>query len=103
MSRRGWPRCELFDPAVSGFQNEQWYAKIPNIQEVERELGCQETGIRLRRNTRTSTDEGTRRGKIEAGKWVNCESDVDVRAGGGGGNGPGWGRRVDVGMEPLPR
>jgi hypothetical protein len=32
------------NPSVTGFQNADAYSKIPNIQEVERELGCRETG-----------------------------------------------------------
>lgn len=35
----------FFDPAVSGFQNAAAYGKIPNIAEVERELGCSENGF----------------------------------------------------------
>ena len=34
----------FFDPATTGFQNEQAYEKIPNIAEVERELGSEQTG-----------------------------------------------------------
>jgi hypothetical protein len=33
------------NPAVTGFQNAESYTKISNIQEVERELGCTETGF----------------------------------------------------------
>jgi hypothetical protein len=33
------------NPAVTGFQNAESYTKIPNIEEVERELGCKETGF----------------------------------------------------------
>jgi LPS sulfotransferase NodH len=35
----------LFDPAYTGFQNAASYRKIPNIAEVERELGSVETGF----------------------------------------------------------
>jgi hypothetical protein len=33
------------NPSVTGFQNAEAYTKIPNIQEVEQELGCRETGF----------------------------------------------------------
>jgi hypothetical protein len=33
------------NPEVTGFQNAESYTKIANIQEVERELGCRETGF----------------------------------------------------------
>lgn len=35
----------MVNPAVTGFQNAEAYHKIPNIQEVERELGGAETGF----------------------------------------------------------
>jgi hypothetical protein len=34
----------ILNPAVTGFQNAAAYTKIPNIHEVERELGADETG-----------------------------------------------------------
>jgi hypothetical protein len=35
----------LLNPAVTGFQNAESYGKIPNIDEMERALGCAETGF----------------------------------------------------------
>jgi hypothetical protein len=35
----------ILNPAVTGFQNDQAYGKIPNILEVERQLGSAETGF----------------------------------------------------------
>ena len=35
----------FLDPTATGFQNEQAYNKIPNIQEVEKELGNDQTGF----------------------------------------------------------
>ena len=35
----------LLDPAHTGFENAAAYERIPNIQEVERELGCAENGF----------------------------------------------------------
>jgi hypothetical protein len=44
----------LLNPAVTGFQNAAAYGKIPNIEEVERELGCAETGFVFERQPRPS-------------------------------------------------
>ena len=35
----------VLNPAVTGFQNAESYGKIPNIDEVERALGCAATGF----------------------------------------------------------
>jgi LPS sulfotransferase NodH len=35
----------IVNPAVTGFQNAEAYRKIPNMDEVERTLGCAETGF----------------------------------------------------------